>query len=129
MYCFPVTIGKGTAISSYWRTKLSDWREFSGQLGFNTGVHRKTVQKTEWDISDTTPQPQVQIGTSPTLLGTITYDTAQAVADDDFGIKKVHHSANRSGRYITFKMTNDSGNASYNVAQFTPYFEVRGDNR
>ena len=113
----------GTAISSHWRTKLHDYRELNDRLA----IRNKTAARAEWDIATASPNPKVQVGVTNTLLGTITYETAQTIVNGDNSIKKSDHRS--TGRFLTWKMTNDSGSASFNVAQFIPYLEIREANR
>ena len=114
------TTDDGTAITAYWRTKLNDY----STLGQGLSTDIKTVRRVEWDVLDSTPLPKVQIGVVNNLTDTITYTTAVVLRDGDTGIKMSTHN-NSSGRYITYKMTNDAGAASYSAARYYPYVEFR----
>ncbi len=126
MKFFNGTTDNGTVISAYWRSKLHDFRELS-QPGFNMAIQNKTVRKVEWDIATASPQPKVQVGTTMRLKGTISYDTAQLVIDGDTDIQKTDHQ--KTGRFITFKMTNDGGTGSFQANSYIPYLEPRGSTR
>lgn len=110
----------GTAIDAYWRTPLRDY----GNLGQGLATSIKTVRRVEWDVQDTSPLPKVQIGTVNNLTDTVSYTTAEVIRDGDTGVKMTTHN-NSSGRFITYKMTNDAGAASYIAAMYYPYVEFR----
>ncbi len=118
------TDDNGTAISASWRTPLRDY----GFLGQGLSTATKRVDRVEWDITDASPLPKVQIGVVNNLSDTITYTTAETVRDGATGIKMTTHN-NSSGRFITYKMTNDSGVASYNTRLYYPYVEFTGAKR
>jgi hypothetical protein len=114
------TTDDGTAISAYWRTPLRNY----GNLGQGLATSIKTVRRVEWDVKDASPLPKVQIGVVNNLTDTITYTTAEVIRDGTTGVKMTTHN-NSSGRFITYKMTNDSGSASYETALYYPFVEVR----
>lgn len=114
------TTDDGTAITAYWRTPLRNY----SNLGQGLATSIKTVRRVEWDIKDTSPLPQVQVGTTNNLTDTISYTTAEVVRDGTTGVKMTTHN-HSSGRFLTYKMTNNSGAASFNTTLYYPYIEYR----
>ncbi|RJQ39441.1 MAG: hypothetical protein C4555_03245 [Dehalococcoidia bacterium] len=114
----------GTAIDGYFRTKLHNYREFSTK-DWKADVALKTVQRIELD--STGALPTVQIGTVNSLLETVDYDTATAVAAGETGVVKVDK--RKTGRYITMKVRENTDTTPFQVAQVTPFFEPQGAHR
>jgi hypothetical protein len=116
----------GTIIDRYFRTKLHSYREFNNPRTGDIVENRlKTIRRVELDSADALPT--VQIGTVNTLLGSIDYDTAEAVVAGTEGVIKVDKQ--KSGRYVTIKVRQNADAAPFRIAQYMPYFEQRGAHR
>lgn len=113
------TADDGADIDAYFRTKLHNYREFNSENGRVENLI-KTMRRVEVDY--TGDIPTVQIGAVNSLLGTVSYDSAEVIVPGDTGVLRV--SKQKSGRYLTIKIANVDG-AAFSAAQYCPYFEPR----
>jgi hypothetical protein len=110
----------GTNINGYFRTKLSDYSDLEATLRYT----RKVVRRVDLDHAGTAPS--IEVGVANGILDTPSLATAQTLADDPTGIARV--TTQKSGRYHTVKVSDNSANTAYKVAGIITY-SSRGSGR
>ena len=115
----------GMEISSYFRTKLYDYGDLSGQAKTNLATVEKTMLKVEMD--STGDNPGVQVGYINNIKKAPTYTATEQFVEGNKGRNKADVQA--SGQYLTVKVIKNEGDEDYRGAQLTTYFEARGTNK